>query len=173
MEIYLIRHTTPDIAKGICYGASDLELASTGEEEIKNVLSKLPSSFDAVYSSPLQRCHLLAKQITPEPILDDRLKEMNFGDWELQPWDDIPKAEIQPWFDDWVNVSAKGGESYLELHKRSVDFLNSILAGRVGKIAIVCHAGIIRAMNAHLNNIPLERSFDLKLGYGDVLIIHR
>ncbi|MEM9897397.1 MAG: alpha-ribazole phosphatase, partial [Bacteroidota bacterium] len=27
MEIYLIRHTTPEISKNICYGQSDLELS--------------------------------------------------------------------------------------------------------------------------------------------------
>jgi len=34
MEIYLIRHTTPDVAKGICYGQTDLDVANTFEEEV-------------------------------------------------------------------------------------------------------------------------------------------
>lgn len=42
MEIYLIRHTTPKIAKEICYGQSDIALASTFREEAKGVLQELP-----------------------------------------------------------------------------------------------------------------------------------
>lgn len=171
MEIYLIRHTTPEIAKGTCYGVTDLDLAETAKKEIALVLTQLPNSFDAVYSSPLKRCHQLARQITPIPIVDARLKEINFGEWELQAWDDIPKTEIQPWFDDWVNFPAKGGESYLDLYKRSNDFLNPILINGLKRIAIVTHAGVIRAINASINEIPLEKSFDLKLGYGDVIMI--
>lgn len=173
MEIYLIRHTTPDIGKGICYGATDLDVVALFEDEVKEVLKELPASFDAVYSSPLKRCHKLAKKITPEPILDDRLKEMDFGDWELQVWEDIPKSEIQPWFDDWVNVFAKGGECYTGVYERSVAFLNSIMDRNMDKkIAIVSHAGVIRAMNAHLNDIPLKNSFDLKLEYGGVIKVN-
>ena len=29
MEIYLVRHTTPDVAKGICYGQADIDVTAT------------------------------------------------------------------------------------------------------------------------------------------------
>ena len=38
MEIYLIRHTTPKIEKGICYGQADLNVADSFEEEINVIL---------------------------------------------------------------------------------------------------------------------------------------
>ena len=53
MEIYLIRHTTPDVAKGICYGQTDLALTATFPEEAEHVLKQLPPDLDVVYSSPL------------------------------------------------------------------------------------------------------------------------
>lgn len=86
MEIYLIRHTTPKIAKEICYGQSDIALASTFREEAKGVLQELPKSVHKVYSSPLKRCLQLAALI-PHQSLDQvpQLQEMNFGDWELRP----------------------------------------------------------------------------------------
>lgn len=33
MKIYLIRHTTPHIEKGICYGQTDLDVAETFNNE--------------------------------------------------------------------------------------------------------------------------------------------
>ena len=60
MEIYLIRHTAPDIEKGICYGQTDLELAHTFSVEAREVLKQLPNQFDAVYTSPLKRYKQLA-----------------------------------------------------------------------------------------------------------------
>ena len=56
MLIHIIRHTTPDIAKGICYGQTDLALASSFYEERELLTSKLLDSYDAIYTSPLQRC---------------------------------------------------------------------------------------------------------------------
>ena len=36
--VYLIRHTTPAIEAGVCYGRSDLALADTAPREIAAVL---------------------------------------------------------------------------------------------------------------------------------------
>ena len=44
MEIYLIRHTTPLIEKGICYGQTDLDITESFEEEVSMIHPHLPSS---------------------------------------------------------------------------------------------------------------------------------
>ena len=41
MQIYLVRHTTPDIVPGICYGRQDLGLAASFDAEAAAVRSKL------------------------------------------------------------------------------------------------------------------------------------
>jgi len=87
MEVYLIRHTTPDISKEICYGQSDIELANTFHEEAEVILKGLPETLDRIYSSPLKRCLQLASLISHKEIEEvPQLQEMNFGDWELKPW---------------------------------------------------------------------------------------
>ena len=65
MKIYLIRHTQPAIAKGICYGSTDLDVASTFLEEAAAVKAVLPAitTQTKILSSPLQRCHKLAQFI--------------------------------------------------------------------------------------------------------------
>ena len=134
-------------------------------------MSIIPTLFDKVYSSPLQRCMQLAHVISKDITIDNRLKELNFGSWELKKWTDIPKNEIQPWYDDWVNKSTHSGESYQDLQKRAISFVEDIPT-HYKKIAIVTHAGVIRSLWAYFNNVALKNSFNaLVVEYGSVLKI--
>lgn len=172
MQIYLIRHTTPEVAKGICYGQTDLNLTSNFDNEASSVLEKIPKNIDLVFSSPLKRCLRLAQRIKTNVIIDERLKELDFGSWEMKFWDEIPQEEIKPWYNDWVNVSAsKYGESYSELYVRSIEFMQYLKKEYKSskKIAIVTHAGVIRAINAYVKKIDLKDSFNLKLNYGSTI----
>ena len=63
--LYLIRHTTPDIAHGICYGQLDINLSESFEYEVNAVLKLLPA-LDLVITSPLQRCKKLAIHLAQE-----------------------------------------------------------------------------------------------------------
>ncbi len=173
MAIYLVRHTTPDIEKGICYGQTDLGLASSYVEEFKVVLNQLPTSMDIVYTSPLKRCLQLAKVIDPNPIKEERLKEIDFGDWELQKWDEIPEDEIQPWYDDYVNVPSKNGESLADLAQRVLAFYKILDVKPDQNICLVAHSGVIRVILAYLKGIPLKDCFqDIgKIEYGGVFVV--
>lgn len=171
MEIYLVRHTTPEIEKGICYGYSDIPLKESFFLEAEKVLSSIPTPFDEVYSSPLQRCTQLAHVISEDITIDNRLKELNFGSWELKKWTDIPNDEIQPWYNDWVNKPTHKGESYQDLQNRAISFVDDIPT-HYNKIAIVTHAGVIRSLWAYFNNVALKNSFNsLVIEYGSVCLV--
>ena len=64
-DIYLIRHTTPAVAKGVCYGQTDLDITETFLEEAEVIRQVLPAGIAAVHSSPLQRCARLARHLFP------------------------------------------------------------------------------------------------------------
>lgn len=169
MEIYLVRHTTPKIDKGICYGQSDLDTTASFDSESKEILKKIPFDSDTkVYSSPSQRCTQLATLFNSNFKKDKRILEMNFGHWELKKWDDIPLEEINPWMKDFVNVKVPNGESYVELDKRANAFFKEVLNEGASKNIIVCHAGIIRSILARLTETALKDSFDIKIVYGQV-----
>ncbi len=170
MEIYLIRHTTPDIEKGVCYGQSDLNLKSNYTEEFEAVLNQIQLKKDfKVISSPLKRCVLLAKRFSNHITLDDRLKELNFGDWELKSWNDIPEKDINPWMADFVNTAVPNGESYVELASRVDDFFESITHSKNNQnLIVISHAGPIRVVLSKLLKLPLKDSFSIKINYGDV-----
>ena len=187
-DIYLIRHTTPAVAKGICYGQTDLDVTETFLEEVAVIRQHLPAGMRAVHSSPLQRCSLLARQLFPDHAItwQDDLMEVHCGEWEMKSWDALPKEEIDPWMADFVNIRIPGGESYLDLQHRVnrcwerireegamtrpatpevADSKAIRLEGQdaspvnVGSIAVVAHGGVIRSILSGITGTPLIDSF--------------
>lgn len=171
MEIYLIRHTTPAVAKGLIYGRMDVTLADTFIEERKKILKKLPLEIDVVYSSPSTRCTQLAAHISKNYKTDERLYEVNFGRWEGKTWDTIDQKESGPWMHDFVNVCPPGGESMLQMKKRVMRFWKELLQLSPGNAAVVTHGGVIRIILAAVKSVPLKSSFDIKIGFSDVILV--
>jgi alpha-ribazole phosphatase len=173
MAIYLIRHTAPDFITGTCYGQSDLGLLDSFHEEAAIIKEILPGSIQHVFSSPLKRCHQLAAHLFPTHSinLEKDLMEIHCGEWEMKLWDDIPRVEIDPWMNDFVNMPFPGGESYVEMHGRVTRCFNAI-AKKHSDAAIVSHGGVIRSILSHLTNTPLIDSFKVfRLHYGCVIRI--
>ena len=171
MEVYLIRHTETVCEKGICYGQADVALKEPFLEQFDSIKSQIPSDA-VVFSSPLSRCTLLANYLSPSVIIDSRLLEMNFGDWEMKNWDLIPPDDFVPWMTDFVNVAVPNGESFVDLHDRVNDFLDNELQKNNSKPAIiVAHAGVIRSILCAISNLPLKDAFQNKVDYGDVIKI--
>ncbi|RXK59713.1 alpha-ribazole phosphatase [Lacibacter luteus] len=170
-EIYLIRHTTPDVEKGTCYGQADLDVTESFLSEAARIKEHLPAHIQNVYSSPLQRCSKLAQHLFPSHSISfhDELKEINCGEWELKKWDDLPKEVVMPWMNDFVNVRIPGGESYLDLLARTTAIFEKIVAQKE-HAAIVSHGGVLRSILSHLTNTALIESFNVfKLQYGCVV----
>ncbi len=169
MALYLIRHTTPEVESGVCYGSTDLALAATFPEEFLRIQEQLPDKKMKVYASPLKRCLTLAKQISSEVSIDHRLVEYDFGDWEMKSWDAIHQSGAQAWFDDYVNVPAPNGDSLTSLSQRVVAFYQEC---KQEDAILVTHAGPIRCLLAHIHNTPLKDIFsDYKIDYGQVVYL--
>lgn len=190
--IYLVRHTKPDVPQGVCYGQSDIGVARSFSAESRTTFEKLcalegAQNLDALHivSSPLQRCLLLAEvlrgaqnlETMPIPT-DDRLKEMNFGAWEMRRWRDIDEFVMNAWMRDYVNTRATDGESFREVVERTVAAFHdhakysfSATASIDAPLVIVAHSGVIRAMLAHHLEMPLHKAFSLEIDYGSISAI--
>jgi alpha-ribazole phosphatase len=171
MNLHLIRHTSLAVPSGVCYGQSDVDVSASFHVEAESLRKKLADiEFDAVYASPLQRCSKLAGALNLAQItLDDRLKELHFGDWELQAWDAIPRDVFDIWAQDYANLSPPNGESFSALYNRSLSFIHEVSTHSTGKnIAVVTHGGVIRAMLAHALNMPLKGLFRIVVDYASV-----
>jgi len=169
MFLTLIRHTSVAVLPGYCYGQSDVDISTTFQTEAKQVLSKLQgNSFDAVYSSPLSRCRKLANYCGfKEPILDDRLMELNFGDWEMKAWTEIEDTQLQRWFDNWVYEAPTRGESFQSLLNRVEEFLLEIKKLPIQRAVLFTHSGIFRSVEVIINRLSVAEAFDNKVEYGD------
>ena len=170
MKLTMIRHTSVAVPAGVCYGFSDVDLNSSFEAEAETVKVQLSGrSFDKIYSSPLSRCTKLAEFCGyTDYTTDDRIKELNFGDWEMKSWMEIDKADASAWFADWLHCPTKNGESYDMMHKRINAFLDDLKASGVESACVFCHGGVIRLAHVYLGIHPIEESFEFAVEYGQV-----
>ncbi|WP_431608733.1 histidine phosphatase family protein [Chryseobacterium sp. 'Rf worker isolate 10'] len=170
MEIHLIRHTAVENPENLCYGFAEMPLRKNYTEDFKEL--DLDEDYNVIISSPSQRCCLLADYFKFEYQTDERLREMNFGSWEMKEWTDIPEEEINPWYKDFIHINASGGENLLEMQIRVLSFWQELIQKKdLEKALIVTHAGVIRLILQTVLQFPLENMFAVQIDYGKKVII--
>ena len=180
MRLYLLRHPTPLVVTGICYGSSDLEVAPQERARVMaECLPALPAGL-RLYSSPLRRCAELAADLAEAlgaPLeYDVRLAEMHFGEWEMCSWDKIARTEIDAWAADAIDYRPGGGESALQMAQRVHAFHEELMQSRQDAL-LICHAGTIKMLRAcRLDLSPPEMARHAtqtlqKIAYGELIVI--
>ncbi|MGQ1891931.1 histidine phosphatase family protein [Thermophagus sp. OGC60D27] len=174
-RIYFMRHPKTEVPQGICYGISDVK---PSEEGLAMAVEKVGLKLKGVrpeicFSSPLIRCTTLAEAfLTPEKIVRSRhLREIDFGRWELKPWVDISQEEQKAWGEDFINCKVHGGENFFDVQKRVLTFLEEVVQTSYNNILVVTHAGLLRALLAHLLEASPRKIFALHIDYGDVFCL--
>lgn len=170
MKITLVRHTKVVVDTGVCYGFTDVDVATSFPEEAEIVKECLAGkSFDAVFCSPLQRCRKLASACGyAAPIPDNRLKELNCGSWEMQRWEEITDPLIQEWYNDWINVPAGKGESFKDQYNRVAAFLNEIKKQDYHNVCLFTHGGVVRCALIYAGLLTFEDAFTPEVSYGSI-----
>ena len=148
MQLYLVRHPPPLVGPGLCYGRTDLAVTPAATARAAAALSNALPVAAALFSSPLQRCVDLARALGAgaAPTFDARLAELDFGSWEMQPWEHIARADIDAWAADMVDYRPGGGESVLHMAERVSAFYADLAALPQPRAIIVCHAGTMRLL---------------------------
>ncbi|MEC4749291.1 alpha-ribazole phosphatase [Methylomicrobium sp. Wu6] len=170
MDIYLIRHTRTGTEAGLCYGESDVALAESFADDLQTLRQKLPElpADCRVFSSPLTRCLQLAETLSTNVTADERLLELNFGDWEGLRFNEIEADLLKEWTANFVEIAPPEGESFTDLYERLGDFWRDILQQSHEQVLIVTHAGAIRALLARVLTLPLANAFQLRIDPGSV-----
>lgn len=171
MKLTLIRHTSVACGSNVCYGQTDVDVSDTFEMEAQKVSIQLNDySFDKVFSSPSQRCTKLASFCGLfHPVLEKRLMELNFGDWEGIPWNELADPNLENWYKDWINVRTTNGESFSDQLERVKNFLEELRAKPYEHVLIFTHAGVIRSVAILLGLVQIELAFtDYKVEYGEI-----
>ena len=165
LNVYFLRHgETPSNAAGNRYcGRTDVPLTEKGlgqaalvREQLKNI------SFEAIYSSPLQRAWHTARIAggDREVILDDRLTEADFGNWEGKTREEFILENRALW-DEWsrdpaITRAGGTGETAMEVVVRVNRFFEFALQQHPsGNILVVAHNGVNRFYLSWKLGMPL------------------
>lgn len=174
MRLLLIRHADPaEEARGRCYGSLDLGLSPRGRERARELARALAGTrLDAVYASPRRRALETAAALGPEPIVDQRLRELDFGEFEGRTYEEIAASHpevYRRWMETPTEVRFPGGECYADLCGRALDAAAELRARHAGEtVAAVTHAGVVRAIVADALGMPGAAIFRLGQDYGAV-----
>jgi len=174
MEVLLIRHTSVNVAPGTCYGQSDVPLAATfineAEEAKQNLL--LHGAIDKAYTSPLTRArHLAVYCGYADAEADNRLMEMNMGDWEMQRYDDISDPYIKEWYKDYLHLPTPHGESFMQQQTRVNSFLDDLSAMPFRRVAIFAHGGVLACAAVYGGLATLDTVWLHPTPYGGIIKI--
>jgi alpha-ribazole phosphatase len=146
--LWVIRHAQPLVAKGVCYGASNIAADPAATDEAALALAKVLPLGISVSCSPLLRCEQLMTALRRHRAdlsfkTEPRITEMDFGVWEMQRWDDISPAELAAWTDGFAHYRVGGsGESVAMVMERVEAALGAVL----DSAAWITHAGVSCAL---------------------------
>ncbi|MEX1215246.1 histidine phosphatase family protein [Saccharospirillum sp.] len=167
----LIRHGVP-AQTGLCYGRSDPELAAPAANTARSLPAALSQRPGPWYSSPSQRCLAVARHLAPEDRLTtvDALRELNFGDWEQQPWSEIKRSALDAWAQQPLDFRMPGGESGRDLFHRVQAWATQAHLNE--NSVVIAHAGSLRALAAIVLERPFEQTWQWPVPYGTALILN-
>jgi broad specificity phosphatase PhoE len=172
-RLLLIRHAEPqDDAHGRVYGRLDVGLSPRGREQARRLAAVL-EPVSAVYSSPRRRALETADPLAVPVVVDERLREIDFGALEGRSYEDIQQEQpelFRHWMETPTEVDFPGGESYADVRTRAIDALGAI-RGRHETAAIVAHGGVVRALLAHCLAMPDEAIFRIDVPYCSVSVV--
>jgi broad specificity phosphatase PhoE len=143
-------------------------------EALAHVLRPLP--FAAVYTSPLARAHDTALAVAREheltPAVVEDLREIDLGEVEGRPFDEYPDELQAALLRTPAEACFPGGETFTELRQRVCAAVNEITERHPdATVAVITHAGPIRALLAAWLRIDGDAVFRLDQRYGAVNVV--
>jgi len=178
LELWLIRHGETDWNRERRWqGQSDPPLNELGQQQAKTLVSRLAEqTFDQIYSSDLIRAQETATLACPNTaiVAEPRLREMHFGAFEGQRWDDL-KADhsetLAAWRRSPYEFRPPDGEHYQDMADRVLEWYGALPAD--GRIAAVVHGGVLRALLYSITGVPLATQWAFTLDNAGISIVER
>lgn len=182
--LYLLRHgeiATP----GILAGKTDVALSTRGFSQLTQATDAL-KGIQCCISSPLIRCQAWASEYCQQHNLslevDNRLQEMDFGDWDGQYyqwlWDNSEQSSSYSigdfWQDPWQNQPPKG-ESMTSFVNRVDSWWQDFCEEKpLQNTVVLTHAGVIKHLLARVLNLAIpgtDHMASIEVPYGCLIKI--
>jgi alpha-ribazole phosphatase len=165
INFYLVRHGSTS-GPAALNGHTDAHVTLAEQIDIAEcVIAQL--DFKRIITSPLSRCYELAQQVSKinkmhQPVdIEPRLMEIDFGDYDGVPFDDIPEQDWNTldlfWKNPW-RYPLPNAETMTQFSQRVVEVWQEILRSSQSDTLIVTHGGVIRVILAHLLGVELLTS---------------
>lgn len=174
-HIWLIRHGEPcPESRGRCYGRLNVGLSAEGQRQIHIVSQRLREEpISAVYVSPRKRAiesgEIIAQCHPCSITVEERLREIDFGDFEGRPYDEIAQTHpeiYRQWMETPTEVQFPNGESFRKMQARVLESAREIYAHHRGEtIVIISHGGVNRILLAAALEIPAANIFRIAQRY--------
>jgi broad specificity phosphatase PhoE len=157
-ELLIVRHpeTTANV-EGRFVGQAESPYTAEGRKQARRLPHKIAQfAPELVWSSPLLRALVVARRAallaSVELRVDKRLLELDFGQAHALTWEEIAEAGIPFNYRSAEDPVAPGGESRNQLSARVGAVVDEAIAFG-GRHAMVCHAGVMRAVLQHTLNL--------------------
>ncbi len=169
----LIRHgEITDPFRHRYIGHTDAPLSPEGLEQAKR-LADTPC--DILFSSPLLRARQTAAAIRSDFLVDPRLSELDFGDWDNLTYDEISRLttpeHLHSWFDDPDSFSFPNGESVRQFNERTEAVFAELCNRPEERVAAVTHGGVLMHLLARLRGLPARDMFQCLPPRGSATIL--
>lgn len=186
-RLFLVRHGETDWNReGRLQGGKDIPLNALGRmqaEEAARRLKALTPDYASVdyLCSPMERARetmtILRRELDLPPQefrIDERLRELTFGDWEGFTWREIRKSanasereRAQARERDKWGFVPPGGESYRMLAER----IRPVLEGLAPDTVMVSHGGVARAVLALIGAVGTADAARVEIWQGKILVV--
>jgi len=172
VTLTLLRHG--DTGRHGFRGQLDDPLSATGWQQLRAAVEG--ATWDAVVSSPLQRCAAFARELADArglPLrLDPRLAEYHFGDWQGVPLDTLAAEHGEALGRFWADPSGcppPGAEPLAAFQARLVGALDAIAAtaGRA-RVLVITHGGAIRLLRCVAQGRPLGEMAGIEVAHASL-----
>ena len=158
--IVFVRHgeTAPN-RQGLLLGRADPALTERGREQADELAQRLQRLEPVVvFTSPLARAGETAAPIAAavgcDVQVDDRLIEIDYGDWEARPFAELPRDVVARWHDD-ADFAPPAGESLRAVGTR---------------VAAFCDERLDESVTVAVSHVsPIKAAVTWALGVGDEL----
>lgn len=172
MILHLLRHGETEQGGGL-RGSLDDALTEAGWAQLRAAV-RADEHWDALVSSPLQRCARFAEELAAARDLplqfEADLQELHFGEWEGRSAAQLMETDADDLGRFWADPYAftpPGGEPLLDFEARVLDALRRLQDAYQGRrLLVVTHGGVMRLLLARARGLPREQLLQVSVAHG-------
>lgn len=182
MQLYVVRHgETAWNKEEVFRGRKDVPLNETGQKQAQLTGQYfLNKGIARIFSSPLGRAIQTAEGIskaTKMPIeVMDELTDMNFGAWEgltLREVEKLYPEELGVWRNSPQKFRAMGGENLVNVRKRVVKGLQTMITNEQESVVLVTHRVLCKIIVLLSLRIPNSHFWKIRFDPASVTLIEK